>query len=115
MPKSSWVSFAHAALVACALWLSAQLAASSAHAQDGESDTKSAAEDRATSFKAVEGAVKEDVPGGPLLIGAYGLILAVVVGYSVRLVRLQQRAQDDLARLERQLGVSRSDVSRSDV
>ena len=62
-----------------------------------------AAEDRATSFKAVTGAVKEDVPGGPLLLGAYGAILVVLITYGVRLVRMQQRAQTDLARLERQI------------
>jgi hypothetical protein len=62
-----------------------------------------AAEERATSFKAVQGAVKEDVAGGPLLVSAYGLILLIVVGYGVRLVRMQQRASDDLARLERQI------------
>jgi hypothetical protein len=62
-----------------------------------------AAEDRATSFKAVTGAVKEDVPGGPLLLGAYAAILVVIIGYGVRLVRMQQRAQSDLARLEKQI------------
>jgi hypothetical protein len=67
-----------------------------------------AAEDRATSFKAVTGAVKEDVPGGPLLLGAYAAILVVLIGYGVRLVRMQQRAQTDLARLERQIAASAS-------
>jgi hypothetical protein len=62
-----------------------------------------AAEDRATSFKAVTGAVKEDVPGGPLLLGAYAAILVVIIAYGIRLVRMQQRAQTDLARLERQI------------
>lgn len=65
-----------------------------------------AAEDRATSFQAVSGAVKEDVPGGPLLLAAYGAILVVIIGYGVRLVRMQQRAQTDLARLERQITAS---------
>lgn len=67
-----------------------------------------AAEDRATSFKAVTGAVKEDVPGGPLLLGAYGAILFVIIVYGVRLVRMQQRAQGDLARLERQIASSQA-------
>jgi hypothetical protein len=62
-----------------------------------------AAEERAASFKAVQGAVKEDIAGGPLLVTAYALILLIVVGYGVRLVRMQQRAADDLARLERQI------------
>lgn len=67
-----------------------------------------AAEDRATSFQAVSGAVKEDVPGGPLLLGAYAAILVVIIGYGVRLVRMQQRAQTDLARLERQISASQA-------
>lgn len=67
-----------------------------------------AADERATSFKAVTGAVKEDVPGGPLLLGAYAAILVVIIGYGVRLVRMQQRAQTDLARLERQIAAGAS-------
>jgi len=70
-----------------------------------------AAEDRATSFKAVTGAVKEDVPGGPLLLGAYAAILIVIIGYGVRLVRMQAQAQSDLARLERQLAATASHSS----
>lgn len=70
-----------------------------------------AAEDRATSFKAVSGAVKEDVPGGPLLLGAYAAVLIVLIGYGVRLVRMQAQAQSDLARLERQLTAAASQSS----
>lgn len=70
-----------------------------------------AAEDRATSFKAVSGAVQEDVPGGPLLLGAYAAILIVILGYGVRLVRMQAKAQGDLARLERQLAAGASQAS----
>jgi high-affinity nickel permease len=74
-----------------------------------------AAEDRATSFKAVTGAVKEDVPGGPLLLGAYGAILVVIISYGVRLVRMQQRAQTDLARLERQIAAGATPHGADDV
>jgi CcmD family protein len=72
-------------------------ARSVAHAQE------QAPPDRAQSFQAVKGAVKEDVAGGPLLVAAYGLIWAVMLLYVVRLVRKQQRAQADLTRLERVL------------
>ena len=72
---------------------------------------QSAAEDRATSFKAVTGAVKEDVPGGPLLLAAYAAILIVIISYGVRLVRMQSRAQSDLARLERQIAAGASQSS----
>ena len=83
---------AHAAAV-----VSAWLCAGVALAQD-------AAEQRSQSFQAVEGAVKEDVAGGPLLLIAYAAIFSFVLLYVVRLVRLQQRAAQDIARLERVLG-----------
>lgn len=73
------------------------LLAAVAHAQD-------AAEERSQSFQAVKGAVQEDVPGGPLLVYAYGFILLILVGYLVRLVRLQQRSEREIARLSQQLG-----------
>jgi CcmD family protein len=62
-----------------------------------------AAADRAQSFRAVEGAVKEDVPGGPLLVGAYALVWLAVFGYLVRLVRQQARTEAEIARLEKAL------------
>jgi CcmD family protein len=59
--------------------------------------------DRATSFEAVTGAVKEDVPGGPLLVAAYGLVWLAVFAYVFRLVRLQRGADENLARLQQDL------------
>ena len=59
--------------------------------------------DRATSFEAVSGAVKEDVPGGPLVVAAYGLIWLAVFAYVFRLVRLQRGADENLARLQQDL------------
>ena len=76
-----------------------------------QASAQTAAEDRATSFKAVTGAVKEDVPGGPLLLAAYAAILIVIISYGVRLVRLQARAESDLARLERQIAAGASQSS----
>ena len=75
---------------------SAWLCAGVALAQD-------AAEQRAQSFRAVQGAVKEDVPGGPLLVAAYAVIWVFVLLFVVRVVRQQQQSQRDLARLEGQL------------
>ncbi len=60
-------------------------------------------EDRSQSFKAVQGAVKEDVAGGPLLVGAYAVIMLALVFYVIRLARLQQRTQREVARLSAQL------------
>jgi CcmD family protein len=62
-----------------------------------------AAEDRATSFQAVEGAVREDVPGGPLLVGAYAFVWLAVFLYVWRLGRMQARAFASMDTLERAL------------
>lgn len=86
--------------------LCALLAAGSALAQDAADETTG---DRAQAFQAVEGAVKEDVPGGPLLVGAYGLIWLVVFGYLVRLVRLQSHTEAEVARLDRALAEGNRD------
>jgi len=96
--KSSW-------LVACAL--GALLFAAPALAEDD------AGEDRATAFQAVEGAVQEDVPGGPLLVVAYGLIWVGVFAYLLRLVRLQSGTDREVTRLEGILGKTDDDASAS--
>ena len=57
----------------------------------------------AQSFQAVRGAAKEDVAGGPLLVIAYAAIWVVLLLYVIRIVRLQQRVQSDVERLERVL------------
>jgi hypothetical protein len=71
--------------------------ASPAHAQED------AAEQRATSFQSVQGAVKEDVPGAPLLVAAYALIWAGVLGYVWRIARLQAASVAQLEALSRQI------------
>jgi CcmD family protein len=75
------------------------------HAQGGQAGAgaQDAAEQRSQSFQAVQGAVREDVAGGPLLLAAYGVIWVLVLLYVVRLVRLQAHAQADVERLERVL------------
>lgn len=72
-------------------------------AQAGEAGRGDAAQERSQSFQAVRGAVKEDVAGGPLLLTAYAAIWIVLLLYVIRLVRLQQRVQSDVARLEQVL------------
>jgi len=62
-----------------------------------------AAESRSASFQAVEGATKEDVPGFPLLVAAYGTILVVLVAYVARLGLLQRKNGEELDRLSRAL------------
>jgi CcmD family protein len=69
-------------------------------AQDAQEGGKAPAEDRAQSFQAVSGAVKEDVPGGPLLIAAYAFVWLAVFGYVWRLSRLHGRIDENLTRLD---------------
>lgn len=57
-------------------------------------------EDRSATFRAVDGAASESVPGGPLLVGAYGAALALLVLYVVWLGMLQRGATREIARLE---------------
>jgi hypothetical protein len=59
-----------------------------------------AAAGRSTAFQAVQGARAEDnVPGGKLLISAYGVVLVLLVGYVLRLGLLQRKTSADVARL----------------
>ena len=62
-----------------------------------------AAEERAMTFEAAEGAQTENVPGGALLIGAYGLVWLFLLGYVVSLGYRQARTRDDIERLRRDL------------
>ncbi|MBX7192884.1 MAG: hypothetical protein K1X94_12540 [Sandaracinaceae bacterium] len=72
-----------------------------AHADVVEPDD--AAESRSATFEAVSGAQQEDVPGGPLLVAAYGAVLVLMLGYVLYLGSLTAGASRDLERLERAL------------
>lgn len=97
MKKRSNVSVVAASAVALGFAVRAQ-------AQGGaDAPAQDAAEQRSQSFQAVQGAVREDVAGGPLLLAAYAVIWVLVLLYVIRLVRLQARSQADVERLERVL------------
>jgi CcmD family protein len=64
-------------------------------------EPKSAQDDRAASFEAVTGPVKEDVAGGPLMLAAYAVVWLAIFGYGFRLVRLHRSIEDNLSRVER--------------
>lgn len=82
------------------LWLAPLwLGAAQLSAQD--SGATSAAEDRAQSFQAVSGGVKEDVAGGPLMLAAYAVVWITLFGYVWRIHRLQRGVEANLERLER--------------
>lgn len=91
----------------CLCWqafaLAAWLFGGAAQAQAPEDAAASAAEDRATTFRAVSGAPKEQVAGGPLLLGAYALVWLLTCAYLWRLGRMQGRLETELQQLQRQL------------
>lgn len=89
----------------------------SAQADDVDPDAVENRDDAATSrsatFQAVSGAQQEDVPGGPLLVAAYGTVLALVLGYVVYLGSLTSGASRDLDRLEKALEARKPDFRKS--
>lgn len=56
-------------------------------------------ESRSQSFVAVEGAVAEDIAGGPLMLGAYITIWVLLLAYVFRLARMQEQTQREIERL----------------
>jgi hypothetical protein len=101
LKRSSTAAQVAAAALALAVPVLAAPVLAQAPADTGAPEA--APDQRAQSFEAVQGAVKEDVPGGPLLVMGYGILWVALLVYLIRLVRLQQRTQHDLARLERVL------------
>lgn len=89
-------------------WAWAWASVSNASAQGSTS-----VDDRATSFQATTGAVKEEVAGGPLLVAAYGFVWLAVFGYVVRLGRLQAGAEARVAALERAVAAAKGDGARA--
>jgi hypothetical protein len=91
-------------VVACALALALSGAAL---AQDDDPERRredqSPEDERGTAFERVRGAPRENVPGGRLLVMAYGAVWLVVFGYIGYHWRQQSRVRDDLARVERAL------------
>ena len=85
----------HTLILLAGLWLAPALVA----AEGGEPG--SAQDDRAETFQAVSGGVKEDVAGGPLMLAAYAVVWLTLFGYVWRLNRLQRGVEANLERLER--------------
>jgi len=56
--------------------------------------------DRAQSFRAMTGPATEDVPGGTLLIGAYGLVWFFLLLLVLRIWSVSRGVAGELARLE---------------
>jgi CcmD family protein len=96
-------AWALASLLGGALFASTTLSlATVAAAQDG-SGQEDAAESRAATFEAARGAQTEDVPGGALLIAAYGVIWLLLFGFIGSIAARQARTQRELARLRQDI------------
>jgi hypothetical protein len=82
-------------------------------AQEAEGDPsaeESSPEDRETSFQNVTGPQVEDVPGGALLIGAYGVAWFLVVAYLWRLAALSRRTAADVDALHHAVRNATEDI-----
>jgi len=91
-------------LVAAALLAtSAPAVIALAQDDDGAEEIDPAAE-RAQTFEAAEeGAQTENIPGGLLMVAAYAVIWALMLGYTVSLGFRQARTAAELARLREDL------------
>lgn len=69
-------------------------------AQEEGEQTEQAAEDRASAFRAVSGPQVDRVPGGKLLIAAYGVAWVLVLAYLWRLGKLHAANASELERLK---------------
>jgi CcmD family protein len=97
-PGSLRSGFAVCSIAAWAV-LATQFCGASALAQ-----TAAVSEERAQSFQAVTGAVKEDIAGGPLMLAAYAFVWVALFAYVFRLVRLHRALEQHLDRVEHAVG-----------
>lgn len=99
--KHRWCS--HALVLGLCLATAAHAAAQDTPAAHGEAaeQAEAADESRSQAFQAVDGAVEEDIAGGPLMLAAYAFVWLVVFGYVLRLIGLQRRTLEEIAGLKR--------------
>ena len=91
--------------LARAIVLSIALSSSAAIAQDEEDPGES----RAATFQAAEGAQAEEVPGGTLLIAAYGAAWILVFLFVGSIALRHSRVAADVDRLRKDLANKRGD------
>lgn len=58
---------------------------------------------RSTEFRAMTGPATESVPGGTLLVAAYGVVWLLLFGYALRLGAMSRETRERLAALEKAL------------
>jgi CcmD family protein len=91
-----------ARMLAFVLALSASPALAEQAAEE-ETSEEDAAESRAATFEAADGAQAESVPGGTLLIAAYGIVWLLLFGFVASIALRQARTSSELERLKREL------------
>jgi CcmD family protein len=90
-------------------WLVFWQPAFSAHGQPaGGAISQPAAQGGDNTFRSVEGPAREEVPGGLMLVAAYGLVWLLLFLYVARVGVLQKQAQQELDRLEQRLNKARA-------
>ncbi|MFK7986780.1 MAG: CcmD family protein [Sandaracinaceae bacterium] len=72
------------------------------------------ADQRADTFEAATGAQTENVPGGTLMIVAYGAVFILIFGYVASLAMRQNNTQRELDRLRQDLEAYRADAPPAD-
>jgi len=76
---------------------------STASAQEGDDQTETPGESRSAEFRAMEGPPEDQVPGGALMVAAYGLVWLLVLLYVFRVGKLGAATARDVERLEKSL------------
>lgn len=72
-----------------------------------QNDGADPGDSRASAFRAVSGPSVEQVPGGALLVSAYGIVWLLLLGYVYRLGALHKRTMHDLERVEKSIADAR--------
>lgn len=72
------------------------------------------ADQRADTFEAATGAQTENVPGGTLMIVAYGAVFILIFGYVASLAMRQNNTQRELDRLRQDLEAYGEDAPSAD-
>lgn len=86
--------------MALALAMIASSPGAIALAQD---ETEDAAESRSATFEAARGAQLEELPGGSLLVAAYGVVFVLLLGYVVAIAFRQASTARELDRLRQDM------------
>ena len=71
------------------------------------------AEERSQAFEAATGAQTENVPGGTLMVVAYGAVFLLVLGYTVSLGFRQAKTQREIELLRGDLAAAREQAGQA--